>query len=187
MDYDKQVLPNQTNNGTECLWAWPNTERDHEWSEENMIEFTAKGLWFAPQCLKWFQTNKYLHHGDKICGHTWQAHRLDKTGDYILSPSPCWHKGFYHDKFNKTVIQVQLFAAPSMGNALSWVKTSSMETSTNPLLPNLPTISSQGGMRVTLCWNSHHAPNSKRRMLFLSRTGKFLKKICIRCHSFKNL
>jgi hypothetical protein len=41
MDYDKQVLPNQTDYGTECLWAWLNTERDHEWSEEGMIEFTA--------------------------------------------------------------------------------------------------------------------------------------------------
>ncbi len=41
MDYNKEVLPTQTNNGTDCIWAWPNTERDHEWSEEDMIEFTA--------------------------------------------------------------------------------------------------------------------------------------------------
>jgi hypothetical protein len=115
MDYDKQVLLNQTNNGTECLWAWPNTERDHEWSKEDMIEFTAKRLWFVPDCKKCFRTNKYLNHGDKICGHTWQAHRLDKTGGYILFSSLCWHKGFYHDKFNKTFIQAQLFAAPLMG------------------------------------------------------------------------
>ncbi len=26
-----------------------------------------------------------------------------------------WHKGFYHDEFNNTFIQAQLFAAPSMG------------------------------------------------------------------------
>jgi hypothetical protein len=73
-----------------------------------MIEFTANGLWFAPHCQQCFRTNKYLHHSDKICGHTWQTHRLDKTGDYILFPSTCWHKGFYHNKFKKTVIQVQL-------------------------------------------------------------------------------
>jgi hypothetical protein len=89
MDYNKQVLPNQTDNGTECLWAWPNTERDHEWSEEDMTEFTATGLWFVPQCQKCFRTNKNLHRGNKICGHTWQAHRLDKTGHYILFPSIC--------------------------------------------------------------------------------------------------
>jgi hypothetical protein len=39
----------------------------------------------------------------------------DKTGDYILFPSLCWHKGFYHDEFNKSFIQAQLFVAPSMG------------------------------------------------------------------------
>ncbi len=33
MDYNKEVLPTQTDNGTDCIWAWPNTERDHEWSE----------------------------------------------------------------------------------------------------------------------------------------------------------
>ena len=115
MDYNKQVVPNQTHNGTECLWAWLNTERDHEWSEEDMIEFTANGLWFAPDCQKCFQTNKYLNHSDTICGHTWQAHRLDKTGGYILFPLLCWHKGFYHDKFNKIFIQAQLFAALLMG------------------------------------------------------------------------
>jgi hypothetical protein len=64
------------------------------------------------------RTNKYLTHGDKLCGHTWQPHRLDKTGDYILFPSLCWHKGFYHDKFNKMFIQAQLFAAPSMGEGI---------------------------------------------------------------------
>jgi hypothetical protein len=115
MDYDKEVLPTQTNNGMNCFWAWPNTERDHEWSEEDMIEFTANGLWFAPDCEKCFRTNKYLTHGDKLCGHSWQPHRLDKTGDCILFPSLCWHKGFYHDKCNHMFIQAQLFAAPLMG------------------------------------------------------------------------
>jgi hypothetical protein len=33
----------------------------------------------------------------------------------ILFPSLCWHKGFYHNEFNKTFIQAQLFVAPSMG------------------------------------------------------------------------
>jgi hypothetical protein len=45
----------------------------------------------------------------------WQPHRLDKTGDYILFPSFYWHKGFYHNEFNQTIIQVQLFADPLMG------------------------------------------------------------------------
>jgi hypothetical protein len=115
MDYNKQVLPTQTNNGTDCIWAWPNTERDCEWSEEDMVEFTANGLWFAPDWKKCFRTNKYLNHGDKICGYTWRAHRLDKTGGYILFLLLFWHKGFYHDEFNNTFIQAQLFAAPSMG------------------------------------------------------------------------
>ncbi len=44
MDYDKEVLPTQIDNGTDCIWAWPNTERDKEWSEEDVIEFTANGL-----------------------------------------------------------------------------------------------------------------------------------------------
>jgi hypothetical protein len=30
----------------------------------------------------------------------------------------CWHEGFYHNKFNKTFIQAQLFAAPSMGKGI---------------------------------------------------------------------
>ncbi len=77
MDYNKEVLPTQTNNGTDCIWAWPNTERDHEWSEEDVIEFTANGLWFAPDCKKCFGTNKNLTHGDKLCGHTRRPHRLD--------------------------------------------------------------------------------------------------------------
>jgi hypothetical protein len=47
---------------------------------------------------------------------TWShSHRLDKTGGYILFPLLCWHKGFYHDKFNKIFIQAQLFVAPLMG------------------------------------------------------------------------
>jgi hypothetical protein len=29
MYYDKEVLPSQTDNGTDCIWAWPNNERDH--------------------------------------------------------------------------------------------------------------------------------------------------------------
>jgi hypothetical protein len=91
-----------------------------------MIEFTANGLWFAPQCQKCFWTNKYLHHDDKICGHTWQAHRLDKTGGYILFPSTCWHKGFYHNEFNKTVIQAQLFRTPSMGKDIAHITRSFM-------------------------------------------------------------
>ncbi len=115
MDYDKEVLPNQTDNGTDCFGAWHNTKRDHEWYEEDVIEFTANGLWFAPDCEKCFRTNKYLTHGDKLCGHSWQPHRLDKTRDYILFPSLCWHKGFYHNEFNQTFIQAQLFAAPLMG------------------------------------------------------------------------
>jgi hypothetical protein len=98
-------LPSQTDNGTDCIWAWPNTERDHEWPEDNVMEFSANGLWFAPDCGECFRTNKYLTHGDKVCGHSWRPHRLDKTGDYIMFPSLCWHKGFYHDKFNKTFIQ----------------------------------------------------------------------------------
>jgi hypothetical protein len=42
MYYDKEVLPSQTNNGTDCIWAWPNTERDHEWPEDNVMEFAVK-------------------------------------------------------------------------------------------------------------------------------------------------
>jgi hypothetical protein len=79
------------------------------------MEFTANGLWFAPDCEKCLRTIKYLTHGDKVCGHSWRPHGLDKTGNYILFPSLCWHKGFYHDEFNKTFIQEQLFAAPLMG------------------------------------------------------------------------
>ncbi len=66
MDYDKHVLPTQTDNGTDCIWAWPNTERDYAWSEEDMIEFTGNGLWFVPNCKKCFRTNKCLNRG-KIC------------------------------------------------------------------------------------------------------------------------
>jgi hypothetical protein len=79
------------------------------------MEFTANGIWLAPNYEKYFRTNKYLTHSDKICGHSWQPHRLDKTGDYILFPLLCWHKGFYHDEFNQTFIQAQLLAAPSVG------------------------------------------------------------------------
>ncbi len=71
-----------------------------------------------PIAKKCFWTNKYLTHGDKLCGHTWQPHRHDKTGGYILFPLLCWHKGFYHNKFNKTFIQAQLFAAPLMGKVI---------------------------------------------------------------------
>jgi hypothetical protein len=103
MGYNKEVLANQTNNGTECPWAWPNTEQDIVWKEDDMMEFTVNGLWFALDCQKCFLTNKYLHHGNKICGHIWQAQRLDKTGDYILFPSTCRHKGFYQDEFKKNI------------------------------------------------------------------------------------
>jgi hypothetical protein len=52
MYYDKQVLSTQANNGTDCIGAWPNTARAHEWPEEDVMEFTANGLWFAPDCEK---------------------------------------------------------------------------------------------------------------------------------------
>jgi hypothetical protein len=70
MYYNNAVLPSQTNNGTDCIWAWPNTERGCEWPEEDVMEFTANGLWFAPDCEKCFRTNKYFTHGDKVCGHS---------------------------------------------------------------------------------------------------------------------
>jgi hypothetical protein len=115
LDYNKEVSLTQTNNGTDCIWAWSNTVRDHEWSEEDVMGFTANGLWFSPDCEMCFRTNKYFTHGDKICGHSWQPHRLDKTGNYTLFPLLCWHEGFYHNKFDQTFIQAQLFAAPLMG------------------------------------------------------------------------
>jgi hypothetical protein len=79
------------------------------------MKFTTNGLWFAADCEKCLQTNKYPTHSDKVCGHSWQPHRLGKTCNYILFPSLYWHKGFYHNEFNKTFIQVQFFAAPLMG------------------------------------------------------------------------
>jgi hypothetical protein len=157
MDYDKEVLTTQTNNRTDCIWAWLNTARDHEWSEEDVMVFTANGLWFAPDCEKCFRTNKYLTHGDKIFGHSWQPHRLDKTGDYILFLSLFWHKGFYHDKFNQTFIQAQLFAAPWMSKDMGRLTRSfagkdfidgNLDKS---FFLNLPMMYSQGGMKVTLC------------------------------------
>ncbi len=36
--------------GTECPWAWPNTEKDIVWEEDDMVEFIANGLWFATNC-----------------------------------------------------------------------------------------------------------------------------------------
>jgi hypothetical protein len=48
MYYSKEVLPSQTDNGTDCIWAWPNNERDHEWPKDDVMEFTANGLWFDP-------------------------------------------------------------------------------------------------------------------------------------------
>jgi hypothetical protein len=44
MYYNKEVLPSQTNNETDCIWAWPNNERDHKWPEDDVIEFTANEL-----------------------------------------------------------------------------------------------------------------------------------------------
>ncbi len=38
------------------------------------MEFSANGLWFAPNCEKCFRTNKYLTHGDKF---------VDTHGDHI--------------------------------------------------------------------------------------------------------
>jgi hypothetical protein len=52
-----------------------------------------------------------------------------------------------------------------------------METLKNHQLQNLPTTACDGGIKVTLYWNLHHAPNSKTRILILSRTGVFLQKI----------
>jgi hypothetical protein len=86
MDYDKEVLPNQTNNGTECPWTRPNTENYIVWKEDDMMEFTANELWFAPNYKECFLTHKFRHHGNKICGHNWQAQRLNETGDHILFP-----------------------------------------------------------------------------------------------------
>jgi hypothetical protein len=57
----------------------------------------------------------------------------------------------------------------SVENMNKFVKTSLMETSTNLYLQNLPTMSSPGGMKVTLCWNFHRAPNSKTKILIPSR------------------
>jgi hypothetical protein len=138
-----------------------------------------------------FPDKQYLTHGDKICGHSWQPHRLDKTGDYILFPSFCWHKGFYHNEFNQTFIQAQLFAAPLMGKDMGCLIRSfagkdfidgNLDKS---FFLNLPMMYSQGGMKVTLCQNFLHVPNSKTKRLILLRTVTFLKTNSIRCHSFK--
>jgi hypothetical protein len=61
----------------------------------------------------------------------------------------------------------QLTKTQQVSPTLLWVKTSSMENSKNHQWQNLPTTSSQGGMKFTLCWNSHCAPNSKTWMLIL--------------------
>ncbi len=114
LDYDGDNLPNQTNNGTSCLWTWPPKEKYHEWIEPDMVEFVANGLWLTPDCKNCLLTNKYCHIGNKICAHTWQEQRLNKAGDHILFPLICWHKGSYEDDFKKTFIQApQLFSAPS--------------------------------------------------------------------------
>ncbi len=60
LDYDKNVLPNQTNNGTQCPWTWPPKEKDLQWNEPDMSEFVANGLWFAPNCKECFLTNKFI-------------------------------------------------------------------------------------------------------------------------------
>jgi hypothetical protein len=193
MYYNKEVLPTQTDNGMDCIWAWPNTAKDHEWPEEDVMEFTANGLWFAPDCEKCFWTNKYLTHSDKICAHSWQPHRLDKIGGCILFPSLCWHKGFYHDEFNKTFIQAQLFAAPLMGKDMGHLTCSFAgkdfinRNLDKSVFLNLQTMYSQGRMQITLCQNFLLAPNSKTKRLIRLRTVLFLKTSLIRCHSFKIL
>ena len=120
-----------------------------------------------PIAKKCFWTNKYLTHGDKLCEHTWQPHRLDKTGGYILFPSLCWHKGFYHNKFNKTFIQAQLILAPLMGEDIGPLTRSfsgkdfidgNLDKS---IIAKLTHNVITRWMRVTLYWNSHHALNSK--------------------------
>jgi hypothetical protein len=73
----------------------------------------CKWTLFAPDCKESFLTNKYCHIGDKISRHTWHKQTLDKTGDYNLFLSICWHKSFYEDEFKKTFIQAQLFSALS--------------------------------------------------------------------------
>jgi hypothetical protein len=115
MDYDRQVLPTQTNNGTDCIWAWPNTERDHEWSEEKLIDFTANGLWFAPDCKVSGQTNILPMLIRIVDTHGKQIDLIKQEATSCSHRFAGIRASTYHDKFNKTFIQAQLFAAPLMG------------------------------------------------------------------------
>ncbi len=155
------------------------------------MDFTANGLWFAPDCETCFRTNKYLTHGDKVCGHSWQPHRLDKTGDYILFPSLCWHKGFYHDKFNKTFIQAQLFAALLMSEDMGCLTRSF--AGKNFINRNLDkSVFSELTNGVFTRWDANYSlsefpPCAKfqDKEVIRLRTVTFLKTSSIRCHSFK--
>jgi hypothetical protein len=44
-------------------------------------------LWFAPLCRTFFDTNKYIQVGEKLCLHPRKEQRLNATGQYVLFPS----------------------------------------------------------------------------------------------------
>jgi hypothetical protein len=153
MDYNKEVLPNQTNHGTECPWAWPNTEKDHVWKENDMMEFTANGLWFVPHCQKYFLTNKYLtmvirfvdtpgKHRDLI--------RQETTSFFHIRAFTRMNSIKHSSKRNCLQLH-QWKKTQHVSPALLWIKASLMETLNNHQLQNLPTTLSHGGMKVTLC------------------------------------
>ncbi len=93
--YCQPVPPEETDNETDCRW------KERLWSEPDIEEIISNGLWFAPTCTDCFLVNKYISIGEKICNHPWKEHQLNATGEYILFPSVCFHRGYFNRRWRK--------------------------------------------------------------------------------------
>ncbi len=45
---------------------------------------------------------------EKVCGHSWKNVRLNNTGDYIVFPLMCYHRGYYNESVKKVFITAQV-------------------------------------------------------------------------------
>jgi hypothetical protein len=77
-------------------------------TNEEVVDANENGLKFAPQCNSFCFTKKkeYDHEKKNV-----QINNVDK---YVRFPSKWYHQGYFNDVLGKVVVQVQLFARPSI-------------------------------------------------------------------------
>jgi hypothetical protein len=82
--------------------------KENKCANEEVVDANKNGLTFAPLC------NSFCFTKMKECDHKKKNVQINNVGKYVQFPSKWYHQGYFNDVWGKVVVQVQLFARPSI-------------------------------------------------------------------------